>query len=99
MSLSDQIRPKKDQNIRYNVYQPIVFYYKDVSTLLKKKRYVFPYYSQTVFTTEDEAKNFLPVFLKQLVDKGEIDREDVGNEELVLASTQELMIARLEVTD
>ena len=103
MSLSDQIKPRKDLPIAQQVYQTVVFYYKlteiKVGVLKKKINVVFPYYSQVVFLTAEEAKNYTAPFLKELVKKGELLEEDVTNEKKVQCCVQTCSIAHLEVVE
>ncbi len=101
MSLSDQIKPRKDLPGAQAVFQTVVFYYKptEIKAGIFKKiiNVIFPYYSQIVFLSEDEAKNYVAPFLKELVQKGEINEEDVADEKKVQCCVQTCQVARLEV--
>jgi len=42
----------------------------------ENQRFVFPYYSREIFLSEPEARNFIPIFIKQMI-KQEILPEDI----------------------
>lgn len=48
---------------------------KQLKKKLEGRNFVFPYYSQEIFATEVEVANFLPYFVKRLVDEGKIGSE------------------------
>lgn len=84
------------------LFQAIVFYYQNVGKGFKKKtRYVFPFYSKEVFLTKEEAENYIPVFLKSLVNDNNIDKNILSDQKLadeyIKTAVWPLKISKLEI--
>lgn len=72
----------------------------NLSKSLDSERFVFPYYSPDVFLTSEEARNFLPNFVRQLIKDGRIPEDvlidNVIDENKLLVGVVTLKIAFLE---
>lgn len=83
------------------LFQAIVFYYQNVGKILKKTLYVFPFYSKEVFLTKEEAENYIPIFLKKLVDENNIDKKVLTDQkfadEYIKTAVWPLRISKLEI--
>lgn len=84
------------------LFQVIVFYYQNVGKGFKKKtRYVFPFYSKEVFLTKEEAENYIPIFLKNLVNDNNIDKDVLSDQKLadeyIKTAVWPLQISKLEI--
>lgn len=84
------------------LFQAIVFYYQNVEKLFKKKtRYVFPFYSKEVFLTKEEAENYIPIFLKNLVNDNNIDKNILSDQKLadeyIKTAVWPLRVSKLEI--
>lgn len=94
------------------LYQAVAFYASDAidelqplpkmsQFLLKKhlkdKKFVFPFYSEEVFLTENDVKTFLPMFVKQLIEKKFIPKDVVLPDNSVDQSKLELAFVKLNI--
>lgn len=84
------------------LFQAIVFYYQNVGNVFKKKtRYVFPFYSKEVFLTKEEAENYIPIFLKNLVNDNNIDKNILSDQKLadeyIKTAVWPLRVSKLEI--
>lgn len=84
------------------LFQAIVFYYQNVGNVFKKKtRYVFPFYSKEVFLTKEEAENYIPIFLKNLINDNNIDKDILSDQKLadeyIKTAVWPLRVSKLEI--
>ena len=84
------------------LFQAIVFYYQNVGKVFQKKtRYVFPFYSKEVFLTKEEAENYIPIFLKNLVNDNNIDKNILSDQKLadeyIKTAVWPLRVSKLEI--
>lgn len=101
MILTGQAK-KSTQSETTELFQAIVFYYQNVGNVFKKKtRYVFPFYSKEVFLTKEEAENYIPIFLKSLVNDNNIDKNILSDQKLadeyIKTAVWPLRVSKLEI--
>lgn len=64
---------------------------------LSKQKFVFPYYSQQIFTSPKDAELFLPNFIRMLIKDGKLPEDVVDSKGLVDDSRVKVAVAHLDV--
>lgn len=44
----------------------------EINKSLENKRFIFPYYSQEIFYTKEDAERFIPLFIQKLIDNDKL---------------------------
>jgi len=68
---------------------------------LEKQRFIFPFYSKEIFMSQQEATNFLPLFIKQLIKEEKLPASVINedrsiNEEIIKPAIIPLQTTVLE---
>ena len=61
-------------------YQPAVIYNAPIRVGFHKENIAYPFYSPSVFLTEKDATNFLPLFVKGLLKSGDLPPDCVDSD-------------------
>lgn len=64
---------------------------------LEKQKFVFPYYSQQIFTSQKDAELFLPNFIRMLINDGKLPEDVVNEKGLVDESRVKVGVVHLDV--
>ena len=56
---------------------------KEINETLNKQRFIFPFYSKEIFMSQQEAEQFLPFFIKELIKEGKIPEEVIKEDRSV----------------
>lgn len=94
-------RPGSDKKV--TLYQCVIFYGKKASEELgitNKKflkelgdaRFTYPYYSKEIFYSDKDALRFIPMFVKQLIEKGLLDKSVIVNDKLDLSVAEAAIV-------
>lgn len=86
------------------LFQPIIFYNRNMKVSFHHEQVPFSFSSNTVFTTKDEAVAFLPMYIRQLIKNGDLPAEAVNedgsvNEDIVRTAVLPLKVGALEKAD
>lgn len=82
-------------------FQPILIYNREVKIKRKMEPIAFTFCSNTVFTTKEEAAGFLPFYIRQLIESGDLPKDVLNddntvNEKLLIPSFMKLDVGHLE---
>jgi len=69
-----------------------------VPILLDKQRFVFPFYSNEVFLSKQEAQNFVPLFIKKLIQEEKLPQDIILDGGLVDDTRIQASLVPLTIT-
>ena len=83
------------------LFQPCVLYNRRVKVSFHTEQVPFTFTSGVIFTTKEEAANFLPHYVKKLIHDGDLPKDVVNedgsiNEDMVKTVMVKLEIGQLE---
>lgn len=87
-----------------HIYQPVVFYNKEIKVGFHHEMISYPFYAPIVFEEPSDATAYLSMFIKEMVEDGDLPKDailDGGkiNETVIRAAVQELVLCKLEKED
>jgi hypothetical protein len=83
-------------------YQPAVVYNATIRVGFHKERIAYPFYSPSVFYTEEDATKFLVIFIKSLLKSGDLPPDAVNadgtiNEKIIRTVIYPIIVTELEL--
>lgn len=83
-------------------FQPAIIYNAEIKVGFHRERIAYPFYSPSVFLTEKDAANYLPIFVKGLLKSGDLPPEAVNkegqlNEDIVRTAIYPIIVSEMEL--
>ena len=90
----------KFENFDGHIYQPVVFYNREIKVGFHKEQLAYPFYAPITFVEPADATAYLSTFIKEMVETGYLPKEAIKdgkiNEHIIKGAVQELVITELE---
>lgn len=84
-----------------HLYQPVVIYNKQIRISFHKENLAYPIYSPIVFSEPAQATEYLSIFIKNLVESGDLPKDAILdkhkiNESVIKSAIQEIIVGKIE---